>query len=134
MLLRCGLALLLLGPLPAGALGPAERDWLLRDALRAILAAMPEESDRALSLVRLRFHPRPDAPGLMLCGRLDFADAEAGGIGVALLYDSDAPGRPRRAGAPFFHGLEWLRGALPPADRCAEAEGQRALDASALPQ
>ncbi|WP_159993679.1 hypothetical protein [Roseomonas sp. 18066] len=111
----------------------AERNWLLRDAIRAVLAAMPEEADHAFYLYALSIHPRPDAPGVMLCGRLEFPDPEMGRIGVVLLYDISVGNPPRRIGTPFFHGLEWPRGLMQPADRCAEAEGAYQFDASTPP-
>jgi hypothetical protein len=111
---------LLAGP---AAAEPVRPDWLVRDALRAVLLAMPEDSDCALHVYELRVHSRVETPAFLLCGKLEFADPEAGRIGFVLFYDVEA-NRPRRTGAPFFHGLHRLRGTTEPADLCTAAEEQ----------
>jgi hypothetical protein len=114
----------LLGLLVGSAAGAAEHiesDWLAQDALRAVLLAMPEDSDRALHLYEIHIYAQPETTGLLLCGKVEFANVEAGRISFALFYEADS-GRPRRNSAPFFYGLYHLRGTVEPADRCAEAE------------
>lgn len=92
-------------------------------ALWHVAMAVPDGPDREFHFRDVRVHDDgalPGGGGPLVCGALEFEDADAGVVQFALLYDRDADGR-LHAGAPFFYGRNWLLGTAELADGCAAA-------------
>lgn len=87
-------------------------------------AAMPDGPGNEPAIRLLLAVPHEDASGheaVLVCLTLEFRDPDAGRIGAVLSYGPDNRGRLRLLAPPFYHGLLWQRGSLPPADACAAA-------------
>lgn len=94
-----------------------------RAALWHVAMAVPDGPDREFHFRDVRIHDDgtlPGGGGPLVCGALEFDDADAGIVQFALLYDRDAEGR-LHAGTPFFYGRNWLLGTAELADGCAAA-------------
>lgn len=92
-----------------------------RAALWHVAMAVPDGPDREFHFRDVRIHDDgapPSATGPLVCGALEFEDADAGIVQFALRYDRDAEGR-LQAGTPFFYGRNWLLGTAELADSCA---------------
>lgn len=92
-----------------------------RAALWHVAMAVPDGPDREFHFRDVRIHDDgapPGGRGPLVCGALEFEDADAGIVQFALLYDRDAEGR-LQAGTPFFYGRNWLLGTAELADSCA---------------
>lgn len=92
-----------------------------RAALWHVAMAVPDGPDREFHFRDVRIHAdgaRPGGGGPLVCGALEFEDADAGIVQFALRYDRDAEGR-LQAGTPFFYGRNWLLGTAELADSCA---------------
>lgn len=92
-----------------------------RAALWHVAMAVPDGPDREFHFRDVRIHDDgalPGSGGPLVCGALEFDDADAGIVQFALLYDRDAEGR-LHAGTPFFYGRNWLLGTAELADSCA---------------
>ncbi|MBR0666991.1 hypothetical protein GXW71_21705 [Roseomonas hellenica] len=92
-----------------------------RAALWHVAMAVPDGPDREFRFRDVRVHDDgalPGEGGPLICGALEFEDADAGIVRFALLYGRDGDGR-LQAGTPFFYGRNWLLGTAELADRCA---------------
>lgn len=108
---------------PASAQEGAASIRTERAALWHVAMAVPDGPDREFHFRDVRIHDDgapPGGGGPLVCGALEFEDADAGVVQFALLYDRDADGR-LHAGTPFFYGRNWLLGTAELADGCAAA-------------
>lgn len=106
-----------------------------RAALWHVAMAVPDGPDREFHFRDVRVHDDgalPGSGGPLVCGALEFEDADAGIVQFALLYGRDAAGR-LQAGTPFFYGRNWLLGGAELADSCA-AVGDARSDAGHPPR
>lgn len=132
--------LCLLGLFPAGALATeavnaTAIEALLRWDIAAVLPdARGQVQDTAPRITQLRSFRLPggmQAELLLVCATLIFDEPETEPTGVAVIY-AQAPRRGTRAlGAPFFHGMNWMRGQIPLADACDATASERNWNAVA---
>jgi hypothetical protein len=107
-----------------------------RAALWHVAMAVPDGPDREFRFRDIRMHDdgaRAGGAGPLVCGALEFEDADAGVVQFALRYDRDAEGR-LHAGTPFFYGRNWLLGTAELADGCAAAGSAADARSEAPPQ
>ncbi len=107
----------------AGGLWTAKH--IENEARWAVASALPEGTDHAVHFHEIRAYRHADVMGaasILVCGTLEFIEEELGRVHFAVSYGRDARGRLARVGEPFFHGSNWLRGSVVPADLCAAAD------------
>jgi hypothetical protein len=114
------------------AAGPVAPEDVPRDLARAeyearwaVVLTLPEGSDQDVRFHEIRTYPHANpggVAGILVCGMLDFADAEANRVRFVVLFEENGQGALTRAEPPFFHGLDWLRGSVMLADLCEAAE------------
>ncbi|WP_426954225.1 hypothetical protein [Muricoccus radiodurans] len=83
-----------------------------------LAASLPHGPTDDPTIRSLRAYRAGDAADLLVCLTLTFDEPETAAV---LRYGLDRTGSLRLAGAPFFHGLDWLHGSGPPADACEAA-------------